>query len=79
MAGRHKYVTLRLSPHQADWLYYELLGNLADYTSRDCIQPEEETAVRNILADLELGLELAMKSLELELHRLRSITAPKTD
>ena len=68
-------VTLRLSRFQADWLYHELLGNLADYTERGVIEPEEEAAARQIIRDCETGINLATNHQELELKRLRAITS----
>jgi hypothetical protein len=62
-------VTLRLSSTQCEWLYYELLGIIQDYTERGLMEPEEEAASRKIVNDLEVGLKLARSKAELDLER----------
>ena len=68
-------ITVRLSHMQADWLFYELLGNVNDYTERGLLEPEEEAALRQIIKDLETGISLAASKAEIDLNRLRKITA----
>lgn len=70
-------VTLRLSHMQCDWLYYELLATIEDYTERGLMEPEEEAAIRQIVNDLEVGLKLAQSKAELDLERLRKITSTR--
>ena len=67
-------ITLRLSQMQGDWLYHELLGTVNDYTERGMLEPEEESAARQILKDLQTGICLAASKTELDLNRLRKIT-----
>ena len=67
-------ITVRLSHMQADWLFYELLGNVNDYTERGLLEPEEEAALRQIIKDLETGISLAASKAEIDLNRLRKIT-----
>ena len=67
-------ITLRLSRFQADWLFHELTGNLRDYSDRELLDPEEDIALRRVIADLERGLALAATAFELEAARLRAIT-----
>ncbi len=62
---------------QCDWLYYELLATIHDYTKRELMEPEEEAAIRQIVNDLEVGLKLAQSKAELDLERLRKITTHK--
>jgi len=68
-------ITVRLSHMQADWLFHELLGNVNDYTERGLLEPEEEAALRQIIKDLETGICLAASKTEIDLNRLRKITA----
>lgn len=70
-------ITLHLNAYQADLLYNEMLGNLTDYEATTCLEPEEETAIRTILAKLEFGIRRREASAQLELERLRAITAAK--
>ena len=67
-------ITLRLSQMQGDWLYHELLGTVNDYTEREILEPEEESAARQIIKDLQTGICLAASKTELDLNRLRKIT-----
>ena len=67
-------ITIRLSHMQCDWLYHELLGTVNDYTERGILEPEEESAARQILKDLQTGIYLAASKTELDLNRLRKIT-----
>lgn len=62
---------------QCDWLYYELLATIEDYTERGLMEPEEEAAIRQIVNDLEVGLKLAQSKAELDLERLRKITSTR--
>ena len=71
-------ITLRLSVKQADYLYNEILGMVNDYTSRGVIEPEDEAAIRQVILDIEKGLQLAEATLQSELERLRKIN-PKSD
>ena len=73
-----KPITLRLSIKQADYLYNEILGMVNDYTSRGVIEPEDEAAIRQVILDIEKGLNLAESQLLHELERLRKIN-PKSD
>lgn len=68
-------ITLHLNAYQADLLYNEMRGNLTDYEAATCLEPEEETAIRTILAKLEFGIRRREASAQLELERLRAITA----
>ena len=68
-------ITIRLSYIQCDWLYYELVAMVEDYTERGVMEPEEEAAIRQIIKDLEVGTKLAEVKTELDLERLRKITS----
>jgi hypothetical protein len=62
---------------QCDWLYHELSGLVDDYSTRQLMEPEEETAARRVLLDLETGISLAQTRTSLHLQRLRAITQPQ--
>ena len=66
-------ITIRLSVKQADYLYYEIIGLVDDYTSRGIMEPEDEAAMRQVILDMEKGLQLAQRTFESELERLRKI------
>ena len=69
-------ITLRLSVRQADYLYYELLGLLDDYTQRQLIEPEDEAAIRQVVNDIDVGRKLADAKLQLDLAQLRKLNSP---
>ena len=71
-------ITLRLSVKQADYLYNEIIGLVHDYTSRGIMEPEDEAAIRQVIFDIEKGLQLAQAALQSDLERLRKIN-PKSD
>ena len=68
-------ITLRLSVRQADYLYYELLGLLDDYTERQLIEPEDEAAIRQVVNDIDVGRKLADAKLQLDLQQLRKLNS----
>ena len=68
-------ITLRLSVRQADYLYYELLGLLDDYTERQLIEPEDEAAIRQVVNDIDVGRNLAAAKLQLDLEQLRKLNS----
>lgn len=68
-------ITLRLSVRQADYLYYELLGLLDDYTERQLIEPEDEAAIRQVVNDIDVGRNLADAKLQLDLQQLRKLNS----
>lgn len=79
MYPRQTCVTLRLTPSQAEDVYYELLGLIAHYstTNAAALDPATETALRLAVAQLEAGLARANALGDLQLQQLRAITTPQ--
>jgi hypothetical protein len=62
MSERKLSVSLRLTPHDADWIYWELLALTEHYSpiGDGCdLEPREEAALRSAISQLELGLARA--------------------
>jgi hypothetical protein len=76
MYPRRSSIRLQLSPQQAEFLYWELLGLLDHYqqTGIHRLEPHEEAALRIAAAELELGLARATAVAELQLEQLRAMT-----
>jgi hypothetical protein len=77
MYPRPASVIVRLTPSQAEVLYFELLGLISFYgeaTSPD-LGDDSETALRLAIAQLDAGLTRAAALGELQLQQLRAITS----
>lgn len=80
MYPRRSSIRLQLSPQQAEFLYWELLG-LLDYYQQPGghrLEPHEEAALRIAASELELGLTRATAVAELQLEQLRAMTSRKS-
>lgn len=76
MYPRQALITLRLSPSQAEVVYYELLGLIAHYAeTAGTLDAEAETALRLAITQLNAGLARANALGELQLEQLRAITS----
>lgn len=77
MFPRTSLVTLRLTPPQAETVYYELLGLLAHYTdpASPNLDADSETALRLAVSQLNSGLTRVHALGELQLQQLRAITS----
>lgn len=77
MYPRTTYVNLRLTPTQAELVYYELLGLLAYYTesTSPALDSDSETSLRLAVSQLSAGLTRANALGELQLQQLRAITS----
>jgi hypothetical protein len=73
MFPRPSAVHLRLSPPQAETLYFELLGLLAHYReSNTSIEPNDERALLSSITQLELGIQRAQAVAETQLQHMRA-------
>ena len=74
MHPRPTAIHLRLSHGQADFLYYELLGQLDHY--RNCghthLEEHEEAGLLDVLQQLETGLARSTAVANLQLSQLRA-------
>lgn len=77
MYPRPTCISIRLTPAQAEAVYYELLGLLAYYSEPASVDldADSETSLRLAVAQLDAGLTRANALGELQLQQLRAITS----
>jgi hypothetical protein len=74
MYPRTSSVSVKLTPTQAEFIYWELLALLDHYRkSSTPLEPADESAILQATSQLELGLKRAEAVAELQLEQLRSI------
>jgi hypothetical protein len=68
--------TLRLTPGQTEFLYWELTSLLAQYIADGAeIDPADETTLRLVISRLEASLDRAESLADFQLDQLRRINS----
>jgi hypothetical protein len=72
MYPRPSSVSVRLSAHQAETIYWELLGLLESYRSKDVpLEVDDEGAILSAITQLEVGIKRAEAIADVQLEQLR--------